>query len=264
MKIDEAVEHIRKLINYEFEFEKDCFIEFDGKRNCEAYAIDGSSVKLFDAYSFSIFARRVGYVLANEEKVKEKNIEDFSIDIIYGENAERENDERREREEYELAKKCAESGVPVILDGCLLEKVEGIVEGIIGISKKSGYKMGNAPMLFLLKKFGDNILPDKRWYYKIEDGIYAVKFHPYARFIFRVDYMGNDIEGMLSEISALCNDVSCLGYPYPLAEAHKAVKISKEERNYLKYIIQQRVMETGVNLSDWENIFYDYHEYLEG
>jgi len=257
MEIDEAVEQIRKIFNIDYEFDKDCFVEFERKKKCQAYAIDGSSIKLFDAYSFSIFARRVGYILADERKVKEKRVDDVSIDIIYGENAEAKNDERREEEEYELAKKCAKDGILVLLDGCLREKVNGIV----GISKKSGYKIGNVPMLFLIKKFGDKILPCKCWYYEMEKNIYAVKFHPCSRFVFRVDYTGNDVEEMLSEISALCNDVSYLGYPYPLAEIHKAVKISQQEGNYLRYAMQQKAVKKG---KEWENIFYDYHEYLEG
>jgi len=78
-----------------------------------------------------------------------------------------------------------------------------------------------------------------------------------------VDYYGNDLEEVLAEIASLCDDVSCLGYPYPLAEVHRLVKISKEEAEYLKYELQKRAVEKGLNLEEWEDLFYDYHEYLE-
>ena len=258
MKIDDAVDYIRNLINTEIDLSKDNFVEFERKGKGMAYAIDGSSAKLFDAYSFSVFARRVGYVFANERKVIERKAKDIEIDIIYAENADEENDARRQKEEISLAMECCGENI-VMIDGALNEKIDEVV----GISKKSGLKKGNIPILFIIKKFGEKNLPNKCWYYEIEKNVYAVKFHPYSRFVFRVDYYGNDLEEVLAEIASLCNDVSCLGYPYPLAEVHRLVKISREEAEYLKYELQKRVVEKGLNLEEWEDLFYDYHEYLE-
>ncbi|MEM1513769.1 MAG: DNA double-strand break repair nuclease NurA [Candidatus Thermoplasmatota archaeon] len=257
MKIDEILEALAGADN--FEVDKDNFIEFFRKNNCTAYSIDGSSVKILDAYSFSIFARRFGYNKANEKNIIERKIGEIELDVIYGENADAENDLMREKEEYKIAKEIAGNEI-VIFDGCLKYKLEGIV----GISKKSGYKKEKIPILFAIKKVGEKIMKEKCWYYKIENGIYAVKFNPYSKFIFRVDYFGKYPEEIFSEISALCKDISCLGYPYCLADIHRHVKISKDEENYLKHLIQKKAFEKGISNEEWESIFYDYHEYIEG
>lgn len=256
MEIDDALNYIIDVVNAKIEFERDNFIEFERKEKAKAYAVDGSSIKLFDASSFSIFARRVGYVFADEKGIIDKEIDDILIDIC----DENENEERREREENELAMKLKENNEIVMLDGCLNEKTDGIV----AISKKSGLKIRNMPLIFLIKKFADKIMPSKCWYYEIEKGIYAAKLHPYSRFAFRIDYYGDDIEEILSSISAFCNDISCLGYPYPLAEVHKLVTIKQEEGEYLKYALFKKAIEKGAKMDDLEGMFYDYHEYLEG
>ncbi len=261
MKIGEAIDCIKKILDYKIEFDKDKFFEIREKRKENIYAIDGSSVKLFDAYSFSVFARRIGYIFANESKILNEKIGEIAIDIIYSENADDENEIRREREEYEVLKECMEYGNGVVLyDGCLKEKIDGVV----AISKKSGIKIGNIPLLFLIKKFGDEIMPNKCWYYEIQKNVYAVKLHPYSRFAFRMDYYGNDVEDTLSKILSYCNDISCLGYPYPLAEIHKIVKIEKEEIEHLKYSMLQTAIEKGIKLDEWESLFFDYHKYIEG
>ena len=98
MGLEEAVDYLRKITQERIEFEKDDFVEFDRREKGEIYAIDGSSVKLFDAYSFSVYARRTGYVFANERKILERGIEEIKIDFIFAENADAINDERREAE----------------------------------------------------------------------------------------------------------------------------------------------------------------------
>jgi len=258
MDIEEAVDYLRKITEERIEFSNDNFIEFERKEKGSVYAIDGSSVKLFDAYSFAVFARRTGYIFANEKKILEKSIGSIKIDFIFDENSDSINDERREAEEMELAEKL--QGSTILIDGCL----KGKRSNVVGISKKSGLKQSNVPILILIKKFGDKIMPNKCWYYEIERGVYAVKFHPYARFAFRVDYDGNDIEEVLAEIAAFCNDVSCIGYPYPLAEIHKLVKIGKDDAEYLRYSLLKQAMRKGFSMEELEDLFYDYHEYLEG
>lgn len=264
MKIDETIDYIREMINFKIELDEDKFIEIKKGRKGNVYAIDGSSAKLFDAYSFSIFARRVGYIFANEKGILNKEVGDIVIDLIHAENAEEENERRREKEEYEIVKECLtfKNGI-VLFDGCL-KNMELKDDMVVGISKKSGLKYGNIPLLFLIKKYGDELLPNKCWYYKIDENVYVVKLHPYSRFAFRLDYYGNDIEHILSILLNFCNDISYLGYPYPLAEIHKMVKIEKEEIEYLKHSLQEKAIEKGIKLNEWESLFYDYHEYIEG
>lgn len=258
MDIDKAVEYLSRITNTYADFEKDDFIEFERKDKGKVYAIDGSSVKIFDAYAFSVFARRVGYVFADERGIIERKVNEIKIDYIFEENADEINDERREMEEYEISENFSDE--IVLMDGCLSKRKKNIV----GISKKSGQKIGNVPILFLIKKYGENFMGEKCWYYKIDEGIYAVKFHPHSRFIFRVDYWGNEAHEIFSEISSLCNDISCLGYPYPLAEIHKMVKIGRDDAEYIKSYFLKKAVEKGMRIEEIEDLFYDYHEYLEG
>ncbi len=255
MRIEEAVEHLKSIVEKSFKFEDENFVEFEVGGDKEVYAIDGSSVKLFDAYTFSIYARRIGWVKADEEGIISMDRGNIEIDVIYGENADSINDERREQEEMELGMKF-DKGI-VIMDGCSTGE-------IMGISKKSGMKAEGVPLLFAIKKYGDRIKPRKRWYYKIDDTTYAVKFHPHSKFAFRVDYGGEDIEEVLSNLARYCNDISCLGYPYPLAEVHNLVKIEREEAEYLRRDMIHQAIKGGVSMRDFEELFYDYHEYMEG
>jgi len=256
VKVEEVIEAL--AVADDFGVDRDNFIEFERRKNCTVYSIDGSSLKILDAYSFSIFARRVGYNKANEKNIIERRVGEIELDVIYDENADAENDSKRENEEYKIAKEIAGNEI-VIFDGCLKYEIEGVV----GISKKSGYRKEKTPLLFIIKKVGDEIMKEKCWYYKIEDGIYAVKFNPYSKFVFRVDYFGKYEEEVFSEISALCKDISCLGYPYCLADIHRHVKIGKEEEIYLKHLIQKTAFEKGISHEEWESIFYDYHDYIE-
>ena len=258
MRVEEAVEYLKNISGTNIEFNNDDFVEFDVEYGDTMVAIDGSSVKLFDAYTFSIYGRRVGWVKASDKKLISTNKGEIKIDYIFGENADAVNDERREREEMETAKKFTDG--LIMIDGCM--DVKG--RDVVGISKKSGIKMGNVPLLFAIKKYGDRIKPRKRWYYEMNRGVYAVKFHPYSKFAFRVDYQGNDVHGIFSKIASFCTDVTCLGYPYPLAEIHKIVKIDRDEADYLRYSILHGAVKKGISMDELENLFYDYHEYMEG
>ena len=250
MELNEAINFIDKIISYKYEFNKEDFTEFGLDKAIKIAAIDGSSIKILDGGSFSVALIRVGYVIAGEEiKNYIKNIE---LEVV---DEESKIDEIREMKEMELINEI--DAELILVDGSVKAN-----EKIVGISKKSSYRTGLAPFLFLIKKAGDGFLPYKRWYYKIDESIYAVKFHPYSRFAFRVDFNGNPDE-TFPKIAPFCNDISCLGYPYPLAIIHRMVEIKKGEGNYIKNVIKSKMMKK-IDDDEWENIFYDYHEYLEG
>ena len=258
MDIETAVAYLLELSAGHIECEKDGFIPFSQKKGATVHAIDGSSVTLFNTHAFSICARRVGYLHADEQQVRHSEIGEIAIDVISSDNADAVNDERREKEERALAETL--QGGLVLFDGCA-ERQESHV---VGISKKSGIREGNAPLLSVLKRIGDCRMPKKCWYYEIRHGTYAVKFHPHAPFVFRVDYAGNDADEVFAEIAALCDDISCLGYPYPLAEIHRMVKIGREEAEALKLDLVRMLVAQGMSLEDLDQLLYDYHEYMEG
>ena len=248
MEIHEAVKFIEKLVNYDYNFNKEDFHEFDIENLDRIAAIDGSSIKILDGGNFSVFLIRVGYVIVNKNEIK-KHISKISVEIV---EEDKKIDEIREKMEIGLINKINVD--MILIDGALKYN-----ENVVGISKKSSYKLGTAPLLFLIKKAGEKYMPNKRWYYEIEKDTYAVKFHPYSKFAFRVDAIGN-VKEKFSKISSFCNEISCIGYPYPLAIAHRMVEIKKEDADYIKSIIQAN---SKIGIDEWENIFYDYHEYME-
>ena len=250
MQLNDAINFIDNIISYKYEFNKEDFVEFGLDKAIKIAAIDGSSIKILDGGSFSVALIRVGYVIAGEEiKNHIKNIE---VEIVDDESN---IDEIREMKEMQLINEI--DAELILFDGSIKSNKK-----IVGISKKSSYKVGPAPLLFLIKKAGDKFSSGKRWYYKIDENIYAVKFHPYSRFAFRVDFSGNPDE-IFPKIAPFCNDITCLGYPYPLAIVHRMVEIKKREGDYIKNIIKSKMMKK-INSDEWENIFYDYHKYLEG
>ena len=248
MDLKEAAEFIEKIAKSKQSFDAKNFIEFDVKSIASIAAIDGSSIKLLDAGNFSVFLVRIGYVIVKHGKI-EKHVFEPSIEIVENDG---EIDKIRSKKEMSLVDKI--NADIILIDG-VPEKMH---DNIIGISKKTGLKAGSVPLLYLIKKEGDRLLPAKRWFYKIDDATYAVKFHPYARFAFRVDAIG-EVKEKLEKIASLCNEIGNIGYPYPLAIAHRIVEIKKEEADYIKNRLKSH---TGMSEKEWENIFYDYHEYM--
>jgi hypothetical protein len=248
MDLEEAAKFIEKMAKTESKFNASDFIEFGVEEAESIAAIDGSSMKILDAGNFFVFLVRTGYVIVKGGEIKKKVFEP-SIEIVEEESK---IDEIREAMEMELAGKL--NAELILIDGVPKE----LKDNMVGISKKSGLKYGSVPLLYLIKKYGDILLPAKRWFYKINETTYAAKFHPYARFAFRVDATG-EVKEKLEKIASLCNEIGNIGYPYPLAIAHRIVEIKKEEADYIKNRIRENA---GMSYEDWENIFYDYHEYM--
>ena len=245
MELHEAANFIKKIVSYDEKFDEKNFFEFGVEKPRSIAAIDGSSIKILDAGNFSIFLTRVAYVVVDDE-IK-KNVGKISIEIL---DDETKIDEIREKMEFDLISKI--NAEIILIDGV----PSSLKKGIVGISKKSSLKIGNSPFLYLVKKYGDKIMGEKRWYYKIDETKYAVKFHPYSKFAFRVDAID---EQSFSKIAYFCNEIGIIGYPYPLAIAHRLAEIKKEEADYIKNRLREEA-----KIEDWENIFYDYHEYMEG
>ncbi|MBD3259183.1 hypothetical protein GF371_00970 [Candidatus Woesearchaeota archaeon] len=91
-----------------------------------------------------------------------------------------------------------------------------------------------------------------RWYYypfvqimneKHKADMFFVKFHPGSRYIFRFEVHNSlnfDLKSLFSLIAENSNDPVFPGYPYGLIEADKNARVSNEERNYMKTIIETK------------------------
>ncbi len=192
------------------------------------------------------------------------------------------NDAIRGLEEHVMAREAMETlgeGDVVMMDGSLegnkflseiiKENCNIAVERglhLVGICKRSDLYTNKLPVLAWVKKRGDSIFAKQRWYYPLsrERRVYIAKLHPFSKFSFRIDInpMEEDVEGILNKISAFSNDVSYMGYPYPLAEIHRDVVITSEDGLYCRKVLREMALKSGFTIDEWEDIFFDYHEYL--
>ncbi|MEA2053655.1 MAG: DNA double-strand break repair nuclease NurA [Candidatus Thermoplasmatota archaeon] len=152
----------------------------------------------------------------------------------------------------------------IIKENCEIAMERGV--HLVGICKRSDLYTNRLPVLNWIKNKGDKIFKEQRWYYPLseEKNIYIAKFHPFSKFSFRIDInpMEKYIEEILGKVSAFSNDVSCLGYPYPLAEIHRNVVITSEDVLYFRKVLREIVLKSGFTIDEWEDLFFDYHEYL--
>lgn len=244
---EDALIYLRKIVDLGIKFDERNFKEFDEKCCEKIAAVDGSFFKILDGGAFYIFIIRTGYVIIDNGKIIEKRAES-SLEIV-------EDESEIEKIMMERERKFVFKDAITLFDGI----AEDCRDNVAGISKKSSIKKDGVPLFHALKKFGEKNMKNKRWYYKVEDNIYAVKFHPSSKFIFRVDTCN---ESLLPYIAHYCNDITNIGYPYPLAMAHRMVEIKKEEADYIKQNMIKHAVKY-MSMDDWEDLFYDYHFYLE-
>lgn len=138
---------------------------------------------------------------------------------------------------------------------------------LVGVCKRSDLYTGRLPVLSWITRQGTRVREGERWFYPLsqERGIYIATLHPAARFAFRIDVNPREKNppSVLTLLTALADEVSCLGYPYLLALAHRDVVISGEESRLLREQVKEQVLRQGWSLEDWETVFFDYHRYME-
>ncbi|MFO8133416.1 MAG: DNA double-strand break repair nuclease NurA [Thermoplasmatota archaeon] len=137
---------------------------------------------------------------------------------------------------------------------------------LAAVSKRSDLAARGVPLLYWIRRHGDRTLPGRRWRYPLSEErcIYVAKLHPAARHVFRIDVNPYDGEPgeVLPRLASLSDDVATLGYPYPLAAAHRAVVVTADEASYWQRRLREQALNEGFTRDDWEGLFYDYHAYL--
>ena len=176
-----------------------------------------------------------------------------------------------------------------VLFQSVLEKAVDKGIHFVGISKRSTLRLNHMPLIPKVKKVGESQFAKKYWFCQIfeeepedtelEDDTadkgssgqqfgkrYIVKYHPLTRFVFRTDVNRlekRDPELLFSKIGQYSSDPSYLGYPYPLADIHNQVVITRALRDDMVYRLQGIAMEKGIGLGDWEDLFVDFHRILD-
>ncbi len=201
-------------------------------------------------------------------------------------------DALREWSEWEAVTRTVRQAAPgdlVLVDGSLhggplvpqviVQRVhqEAVSRGVClaGVVKASTLYWGrNAPLVTLLKRRGDRELGRARWAARISTDpifgrlyvgdIFVAHLAPTAPHAFRVDVargpQGRDV--VLGRLAGLAEDPAFVGYPYPLARAHQAARVTGYDVVDVRRSFRDALSRQGMAHDDIEVLFQDFHEVL--
>jgi hypothetical protein len=198
----------------------------------------------------------------------------------------------RECEEWELVRRTVGEASPgdlVLVDGSLhggpfvpadfiRRTHDAAVErgvALVGVVKASTLFWGrNAPLVGLVKRRGDRELGRAPWAARISTDpafqrlyvgdIFVAHLAPTAAHAFRVDVARGegDPQEVLARLAGCSDDAAFVGYPYPLARAHRAARVSGYAVADLRRTFRDALSRQGMSEDDIETLFQDFHEVL--
>lgn len=154
---------------------------------------------------------------------------------------------------------------------------EAVARGVslAGVVKASTLYWGrNAPLVTLLKRRGDREMGSARWAARISTDpvfgrlyvgdIFVAHLAPTASHAFRVDVargpQGREV--VLGRLAALAEDPAFVGYPYPLARAHQAARVTGYDVVDVRRSFRDALSRRGMAQDNIEVLFQDFHEVL--
>jgi hypothetical protein len=169
-------------------------------------------------------------------------------------------------------------GGPVVPQGVVRRVHEAAVArgvSLAGVVKSSTLYWGrNAPLVTLLKRRGDRELGPDRWSARISTepvfarlyvgDIFVAHLAPTAAYAFRVDVARGPAppEQVLGRLASLSDDPAFVGYPYPLARAHQAARVTGYDVADIRRSFREALSRGGMAEDDVELLFQDFHEVL--
>jgi hypothetical protein len=163
---------------------------------------------------------------------------------------------------------------PDVIRGIHREAVDRGVH-LAGVVKASTLFWGrNAPLVGLLKRRGDRELGRTSWTARISADpvfrrlyvgeIFVAKLAPTAAHAFRVDVARGPADPMdvLARLAGCSEDAAFVGYPYPLARAHRAARVSGYAVADLRRSFRTALAGAGMDEEEIEALFQDFHEVL--
>jgi hypothetical protein len=146
---------------------------------------------------------------------------------------------------------------------------------LAGVVKASTLFWGrNAPLVTLLKRRADRELGARCWAARISTDptfgrlyvgdIFVAHLAPTASHAFRVDVArgAEPPQEVLARLAGACDDPAFPGYPYPLARAHQAARVSGYAVADLRRTFRDALSRHGMSEDDIEVLFQDFHEVL--
>jgi hypothetical protein len=198
----------------------------------------------------------------------------------------------REAAEWQTVRRTVDEASPgdiVLVDGSLhggplippdlvrRTHAEAMERGVLlaGVVKASTLFWGrNAPLVTLLKRRGDRELDRTTWVTRISTDptfarlylgdIFVAHLAPTAAHAFRVDVARGpeDPREVLARLAGCSGDPAFVGYPYPLARAHQAARVSGYAAADLRRAFRGALSYRGMPEDDIETLFQDFHEVL--
>jgi hypothetical protein len=155
------------------------------------------------------------------------------------------------------------------------EEALGREVSLAGVVKASTLFWGrNAPLVGLLKRRGDRELGRAAWAARISTDptfarlyigeIFVAHLAPTASHAFRVDVARGPAPPLdvLARLAGCSDDAAFVGYPYPLARAHRAARVSGYAVADLRHAFREALSRNGMAEEDIETLFQDFHEVL--
>jgi hypothetical protein len=154
---------------------------------------------------------------------------------------------------------------------------EAVVRGVsmAGVVKASTLYWGrNAPLVTLLKRRGDREIGHAVWGARISTDpvfarlypgeIFVAHLAPTAPHAFRVDvaHGPRPAAEVLGRLAGLARDPAFVGYPYPLARAHQAARVTGYQVVDVRRSFRESLSRHGMSEDDIEVLFQDFHEVL--
>jgi hypothetical protein len=146
---------------------------------------------------------------------------------------------------------------------------------LAGVVKASTLFWGrHAPLVTLLKRRGDREVGPTRWAARISTDlvfgrlyvgdIFVAHLAPTAPYAFRVDVAHGPAptEEILGRLAGLASDPAFVGYPYPLARAHQAARVTGYAVADVRRAFRDALGRAGLSDDDVEVLFQDFHVVL--
>ena len=141
-----------------------------------------------------------------------------------------------------------------------------------GVVKASTLYWGrHAPLVTLLKRRGDREVGPRRWAARISTDtvfarlyvgeIFVAHLAPTAAYAFRIDVARGPAQpaDVLGRLAGLAGDPAFVGYPYPLARAHQAARITGYAVVDVRRAFRDALARAGMTGDDIEVLFDDFH-----